>query len=127
MQPVNCTITSCQCLSLMSQEIIFLMRESLNQMTHYDKFLFVMEQMKSSYIRKKDLFQFFVTDLKVCEHAFCSYYGLETKLLSLAKNHIRYSTIPTSFEFNHFSEHSMTVSDELYFNLIDLQSFQIFF
>ena len=87
-QPVNCTIVSCQCLTFMLQELIFLMRESLNQMTSFDKFLFVMEQMKSSYVRKKDIFQFFVADLKVCEHTFCSYYGFETNLLSLAKTHL---------------------------------------
>ena len=114
MQPVNCTIASCQCLTFMSQELIFLMRKSLNQMTSFDKFLFIIEQLKSSYIRKKDIFQFFVTDLKVCEHAFCSYYGFEPNLLSLAKTHIRYSTTPTSFEINQFIEHSMTVPDELY-------------
>ena len=72
-------------------------------MSSFDEFLFVMKQMKSSYIRKKDIFQFFVTDLKVCEHAFCSYYGFEPNLLSLAKTHIRYSTTPTSFEITNLS------------------------
>lgn len=72
----------CNCLELFDHQNIEIIQKAFKDVTVFDRILFYMEELGRSYLRKKDVFQYWIEDKRVCQSFFCSYYTLTSNQLS---------------------------------------------
>ena len=82
----------CNCLELFDHQNIEIIQKAFKDVTVFDRILFYMEELGRSYLRKKDVFQYWIEDKRVCQSFFCSYYTLTSNQLSQIEELVRNNT-----------------------------------